>query len=210
MEKSRKAKKSILIILLLVVVGLSIGFAAFVSELTISSSATVVGDKNTFKVVFSESQTEVTGNTATVKGTAGASGTGGTFTGTALTGLTAEFTAPGQTVTWEVYAVNDGEFDAYLKDVIIGGITCTAKSGTTQSYVDEAAKGISIKVSVRGEEYTASKADIINHELTKDSGERGPGEKIIVTLTYAANSAIADGDFDVKIGDIKLNYESMD
>lgn len=202
MEKSRKAKKNILIILLLVVVGLSIGFAGFASQLTIQNfNATVKGDESSFKVVFSESTTEATGNSATTGGKA----QGGTFSGTELTGLTAEFTAPGQTATWELYAFNDGQFDAFLKSVTIGTVTGTALEGTTQSYVDEAIKGIKIKVDVRGEEYTATRGSITSHELAK-----GQGEKITVTLTYEAGSATADGDFTVNVGKILLDYDSVD
>lgn len=202
MEKSRKAKKSILIVLLLLVIGLTIGFAAFISELTISSSATVEGNAQNFKVAFSESETEITGNTATTAGNATA---GGTFSGTALTGLKANFTAPGQTATWTVYAYNDGQFDAFLNDVTIGTITGTAGEGTTQSYVDEAVKGISVSVTVADDNYTQTATDVDGHKL-----EQGKGEAIVVTLAYAADSAIADGDFTVNIGDIKLNYESVD
>lgn len=202
MEKSRKAKKIVLIVLLLLVIGLTIGFAAFVSELTISSSATVEGNANNFKVAFSESATEVTGSTSTIGENATA---GGTFSGTALSGLKAEFTAPGQTATWTVYAYNDGQFDAFLNDVTIGSITGKAGDGTTQSYVDEAVKGISISVKVGGASYSQTTTGLTSHKL-----EQGTGEEIIVTLTYAADSAIADGDFTVNIGDIKLNYESVD
>lgn len=202
MEKSRKAKKSILIVLLLLVIGLTIGFAAFVSELTISSSASVQGNEQNFKVAFSESVDSITGNSATP---AGKATEGGTFSGTSLTGLKAEFTEPGQTATWTIYAYNDGQFDAFLKDVTIGTITGIAGEGTTQSYVDEAVKGISIKVNVRDEDYATTTNGITNHKLAQAAGE-----KIIVTLEYATNSAIADGDFTVQIGDIKLNYESVD
>ena len=203
MEKSRKAKKSVLIVLLLLVVGLTIGFAAFTSQLTISSSASVKGNSTNFKVVFSESNSSVTGNTTTMGGNATAAGT---FSGTSLTGLKAEFTAPGQTATWELYAYNDGQFDAFLKDVTIGEIKGTAVSGTTQSYVDEAVKGLSISVKVDDKTtYSATTNDISsNNDLAK-----GEGEKVLVTLTYSDTAAIADGDFTVTIGDIKLNYESV-
>lgn len=208
MEKSRRNKKIVLIVLLLIVVGLSIGFAAFTATLKIQSSASVIGDKNTFKVVFSESASEVTGSQTAVSGVASA----GTFNGTELTGLTATFTQPGQTATWEVYAFNAGQFDAFLKSVTFEnatGATSTIKGvagdGTTQSYVDEAVKGMSIKVDVRGETYTATKTGITNHKLTQ-----ADGEKITVTLSYDSTAAIADGDFTVNIGDILLGYESVD
>lgn len=204
MEKSRKAKKSILIILLLLVVGLSIGFAAFTSNLTIKSSATVTPNPNTFKVVFSSSKTESAGGAATTDGTYGK---GGTFAqnATTLEGLTATFTAPGQTATWTLNSFNAGEFDAFLNNVTVGTITCEAKDGTDATKVAEAAKGISISVKVGPATYTETTNTITGHTLPK-----GEGEEVVVTLTYAGGSAIADGDFDVKIGDIVLGYDSID
>lgn len=204
MEKSRKAQKSILIILLLLVVGLSIGFAAFTSNLTIKSSASVTPNPNTFKVVFSSSKTESAGGAATTDGTYGK---GGTFSqdATTLEGLTATFTAPGQTATWTLNSFNAGEFDAFLNTVTLGEITCKAKDGTDEAKVQEAAKGISIKVQVGAATYETTTEGITAHTLKK-----GEGEEVVVTLTYKAGSAIADGDFDVEIGDIVLGYDSID
>ena len=210
MEKSRKNKKIVLIVLVLIVVGLSIGFAAFGSQLTINSSASVTMDGSTFKVGFSDSQTGLTGTstTSTVVGT-GVTAVDGQFANNNLTisGLAASFTGPGQSVTWKTYAYNDGQFDAFLKSVTVGKITCVAdsESGTTQAYVDEAAKGISIKVSVGGDKYSATKTNITNSKL-----EIGKAEEVLITLEYADGSAIADGDFDVQIEPIQLNYSSVD
>lgn len=200
MEKSRKTKKIVLVVLLLIVIGLSIGFAAFTSQLTIKSNASVTGDSTTFKVVFSSSQSSVESGTVVTGGKA----EGGAISGTTLSGLEATFTAPGQTATWEVYAYNAGQFDAFLKNVTVGSITGTAGVGTTQSYVDEAIKGISIKVNVRNEDYPTT-TSITSHKL-----EKATAEKVVVTLSYAAGSATADGDFTVNIGDILLDYNSVD
>ena len=210
MEKSRKNKKIVLVVLFMVVVGLSIGFAAFGSQLTINSSASVTMDGSTFKVGFSDSQTGLTG-TATTSTTTGEGVTAveGQFSNNNLTisGLSASFTGPGQSVTWKTYAYNDGQFDAFLKSVTVGKITCVAdsESGTTQAYVDEAAKGISIKVSVGGDVYQSTNTNVTNSKL-----EMGKAEEVLITLEYADGSAIADGDFDVQIEPIQLNYSSVD
>lgn len=203
MEKSRKTKKMILIVLLLVVVALSIGFAAYSSTLTIQSSALVKGDPDAFSVVFSSSDTESIGGTPIYDGTYA---TGGTFEKSAriLTDLSATFDAPNQTATWKVYAYNDGSFPAYLNGITVGSITCTAKDGTDQTKVDDAAKGIKLSVTV-GQTYTQTTNNITGHQLGI-----GHAEEVIVTLTYEDGSAIADGNFDVAIGDITLLYESVD
>ena len=204
MEKSRKMNKAILIVLLLLVVGLSIGFAAFNSNLTIRSSATVKPDSSTFKVVFSSSATESTGGTVVTDGTYAKGGTFGTDTAT-LENLTAEFTAPGQTATWEVYAFNAGQFTAFLNSVTVGEIVCEAKQNTDPAKVAAAAEGIKLKVDVGSSSYDETTEGINSHSLAK-----GVGEKVVVTLEYEHGSAIADGDFTVSIGDIILGYESID
>lgn len=207
MEKSRKTNKIILIVLLLLIIGLSIGFAAYERELKIKTSALVQGDESGFKVVFSTKKDSATPGTIAQNGYAGAVTIGADST--ELNDLKATFTEPGQTATWTFYAYNAGKFDAFLNSLTIGEITCTPKEGTDKDKVDEAAEGISIKVSVAGTDYTTTQATLPTHKLPKASGADS-GEEIVVTLSYAANSAIADGDFDVTVGDIILDYGSVD
>jgi len=212
MEKSRKTKKAILLVLLLLVIALSIGFAAFDSQMFIKSSATVTGDSSSFSVVFSTSKTESKGGTPTMSGNATDADE---FTAgvTTVEGLVAEFTNPGQTATWEMYAYNAGEHDAYLNDIVIGAITGTAKTGTTQDKVDSAVDGMKISITI-GEGTGAKTFDVSTDDSNQTLGShklaKGSGEKVTVTLEYTAGSAKADGDFDVSIGDIKLVYESAD
>ena len=202
MEKERKHNKIILIILLILILGLSIGFAAFTSKLKIQSTATVSPDANSFKVAFSSKPNVLEEGNIVLGGKA----TGGVFekNATTLSSLNANFTAPGQTATWKFYAYNSGEYDAFLNTVILGAIVCTP-DGADPAKVIEAAKGINIKISVGGQTYTSTTEGINSHIL-----EKGKGEEIIVTLSYADGSAIVDGKFNVNIGDIILEYNSAD
>ena len=123
------------------------------------------------------------------------------------------FTKPGQSATYEFYAYNNGELDAFLKSVIYSNVTgqnsskvCTATVGTTDSLVQSACNDISVKVKVGVESTTnGSVANITNHILNKKTAE-----KIIVTIEYAENAQVTDGDFTVAFGDISLNYSSVD
>lgn len=202
MEKERKHNKLILIILLILILGLSIGFAAFTSKLKIQSTATVSPDANSFKVVFSSKSNVLEEGNIVLGGKA----TGGVFekNATTLSSLNANFTAPGQTATWKFYAYNNGEYDAFLNSVTLGAIVCTP-DGADPAKVIEAAKGINIKISVGGQTYTSTTEGINSHILQK-----GKGEEVIVTLSYADGSAIVDGKFNVNIGDIILEYNSAD
>ena len=203
MEKERKNKKVILVILLIAIILLSVGFAVFTSQLKIQSSATVSPDPSAFKVVFSSSAT------ASVEGEPvyGGLAAGGKFEKDAATisGLNANFTAPGQVATWTFYSFNDGEYNAFLNKVKLGKIKCIAAEGTDPVKVAEAEKGINIKISVGGQEYTKTDEAINSHSLAKNAGEQ-----VVVTLSYDDGSAGVDGNFDVIIGDITLEYNSAD
>ena len=218
MEKNRGTKVIAIVALLVGVVGLSLGFAAFSNNLTISSSAEVRPDSSAFNVDFSSSNSAVETNpvVATVSDATEVTATNATIDNTTnptITNLKATFTEPGQSATYSFYAYNAGQYVAYLNSIIYGNVSgeatnkvCTAKTGTTQALVDSACNGISVSVKVGSEAVTTgSVATISGHSLAKDSAEQ-----VVVTISYASESAIADGDFDVAFGDITLTYDSVD
>ena len=202
------------------VMGLTIGFAAFSQTLTIKSAADVTPASNVLDIVFSTSKTAKAAGTVTPTTT----GTGVTAddatidaAGTTISGLKAHFTEPGQTATYSFNVYNASAYVAYLNSVTFatasGGDSfkkCTAGTGTTQSYVDGACNGISVSVAVGDTSpYTRTSTEGtvssgINHSLAATTGEA-----VTVTITYAAGSSEADGDFTVAFGDIKLGYSSV-
>ncbi len=207
MRNNTGAKYVIVFALLISVAALSIGFAAFTSTLTIQSSATVGGGN--FNVSLSKVSTGVTTGavtaTVTPTGVTGFTADSATLSATTISGLKANFTAPGQTVKYSFYAYNDGEFLAYLNSVNLGGKTCTAGTGTNQTYVNNACNGITLTVKVGSNTYSTSNTSISSHTLAKDTGEA-----VEVTIEYASGSATADGDFTVAFGDTTLIYGSAD
>ena len=213
MNENKVFRTITIVALILGIVGVTLGYAAFSSILTITSSAEVKPDPNTFNVDFSSSSSAVQANNITptlnVQAT-GFSATDATIDNTSnptISNLKATFTAPGQTATYTFYAFNAGEYIAYLNSIVFQGTkTCTAKSGTTQSLVDSACNGITLSAKVGTEAATQSSiASISNHTLAKNTGE-----EIVVTISYADGSAVADGDFDVTLPSIVLTYNSVD
>ena len=209
-----KSYKIIAIAALIIgVIGVSLGYAAFSNTLTISSSANVRPDASGFNVDFSSSSSAVQTNDITPTLSAVATG----FTATdaeidntsdpVISNLSATFTEPGQSATYTFYAYNAGEYTAYLNSIVFSGSkTCTAKTGTTQSLVDSACTGITLSATVGSEAATTtSVASVTSHSLAK-----GAAEQITVVISYADGSAIADGDFDVTLPDIVLTYDSVD
>ena len=217
MEKNRTGQVIALLALVVGVVGLSIGFAAFSNVLKIQSNATVTPDSDTLNVDFSSSLTEVVTDEITPVATPNSLvATNAKIDNTndpTISNLNATFTEPGQKAVYTFYAFNAGELTAYLKSIVYENVTgssvnkvCTAKTGTTDALVQSACNGISVKVKVGSEsEVSGGLASITGHMLDKNASE-----KITVTLEYGADAERADGDFTVSFGDIALNYSSVD
>ena len=219
MEKNRSSKIVAILALVVGVAGLSLGFAAFSNTLTIKSSAEVKPDSNKFNVDFSSASTAVETSPVapalnkTVEGFTATNGTIDNSTDPVISNLKATFTEPGQTATYSFYAYNAGEYDAFLKSITFENVSeessskvCTPATGTTANLVAAACEGISVSVKVGDEAATTgSVASITNHSLAKATAE-----PVVVTISYAQDAAIADGDFTVAFGDIKLSYASVD
>lgn len=213
MSNSGAYKVISIIALLLGALGVTLGYAAFSSSLTISSSAHVNPSANAFNVDFSSSASAVVTDPITPtlnKTVTGFSATNATINNSSdpvISNLEATFTEPGQSVTYEFYAYNAGEYIAYLNGINFSGSkTCTASTGTTQSLVDSACNGITLSVKAGAEDATTtSVGTITGHSLAKNASEL-----ITVTISYVSGSAVADGNFDVTFPDVVLNYDSLD
>lgn len=213
MNENKGYKIIAIVALVLGVVGVTLGYAAFSSTLTISSSAEVKPDSTTFNVDFSSSDSSVETNAITPtlnKTVTGFSATNATINNTSdpvISNLKVTFTEPGQTATYSFYSYNAGKYVAYLNSVVFSGTkTCTAKTGTTQSLVDSACNGISLSVKVGNESATTTSiASVTGHTLGVDAAE-----PIVVTIAYADSSVLVDGDFDVTLPDVVLTYDSVD
>jgi len=232
MEKERNSKVMAVVALCIGVVGISLGFAAFSRTLTISSGATVKPSADTFKVYFSASpDTVTTANVAVEKdptnlvvGTAAIDNTGANTEGKpSITNLSAEFTAPGQSVTYTFYARNEGEYEAFLNAVSFENATdanvnrvCTGTADQegkmpTDALVQAACDDITLSISVGGTVFYGSEPQVDGHSIQAKGSTSGDDfEPVVVTIAYKENGDVADGNFSVKFGDITLTYDSID
>ncbi|MBO5120310.1 MAG: hypothetical protein J6C28_01310, partial [Bacilli bacterium] len=131
MERSRKRKILLMLILSVTIAGLSIGFAAFSASLDLASNAFVSPDSATFNVKFSTSKDELIESDVVPSDiTSGLSASNGVIDNSqspTLKNLSVSFTSPGQYVEYTFYARNEGEYTAYLNSVnYFGEKTCTA------------------------------------------------------------------------------------
>ena len=208
MYKTNKEKLLMIIALVVGIVSLSVGFAAFSTTLNISSSASVNPNSDNFKVKFSTNQNSLVVGAVTPSsnsnGLTVSNGTINNTTNPTLTNLSATFTSPGQYVEYTVYARNEGEYTAYLNSVnFIGTKTCEPVGETTPSLVTSACASINTVVFVGSTEYRET-TPISNHSLNKNSSEQ-----IRIRLEYASNGTPVDGDFIIIFNDIMLLYSTI-
>ncbi len=216
MEKDRSSRVLAIAALLIAVLGLSLGFASFASNLNIKASATGTANPEDFKVQFSSKAVpeELTDGDVAPEAS-GATGETAIINNEGenpeITNLKASFTAPGQTVTYKFYARNVGKYKAFLKNISYGEVSssstkvCTALKTTTQGLVDAACNHISISTKVGSETATTGSQSYSKHELLVNKDEL-----VTVTISYEQTDALADGDFKVEFGDIQLQYSSAD
>ena len=218
--------------LIVAIVGLSIGFAAFSNTLTISSSATV-NPTNTMRVVFSKSaSSEVTGAAHSVLPNNSTYGDGATIDNSQsqnsiLKDLHAKFTAPGQSVTYntDLYVTNVGNYKAQLTGIEFQNVTgeqswkkcvkATKDSNNqdlasgqmaTSSLVDAACEGITISVTIG----TALNVTPTSLDKTLDNQIINVGSSLraSVTISYTSGSAYVDGPMEVTFGNIVISATS--
>ena len=222
-SKDRTYQVIAIVALVIGVCALTVGFAAFATNLTISSSAEVV-PSSVLDVVFSTSNSSaVTGTVAgTASGETGASGSTATLAATTVTGIKANFTKPGQKVTYTFNVYNNSAFTGYLTGITFKDVTgenapkvCAPKSGSTNpattGYAD-ACNGITLKLTVGNAGALAN--GVTTSQTAANIGDAtglaaSASYPVVVEVEYAAGSAEADGDFTVSFGDIVLSYSSV-
>ena len=139
MRSERKKQIMTLTIFLVSVLVISVGFAAFSSTLKIKTKATVTPNSSDFKVMFSSSENTLETNPgkASPEGMGGDATIDNTLTPT-ISGLSASFTSPGDTVTYTFYVRNEGQYEAFLNSISFRGKNCTPGEGADVTMLDNA------------------------------------------------------------------------
>ncbi|MBQ9072453.1 MAG: hypothetical protein IJY25_04790 [Bacilli bacterium] len=213
---NKKEKKFIVSMLVVAALCITIGFAAFSASLKINTTATVTPDHNSFKIKFSKESGsvkdgssnpvqpiktgDITAENAIIDNTDGPT----------IENLKATFKAPGDSVKYEFYVLNETAFDAYLTQVLYNGSPfreCTAGTGTDETLVANACDTIVVKITIGSSEFTGTTTSGITNVLTKQTGSQPTSEKVTVQITYNG-PARADGPFTVTFGDIELVYST--
>ena len=206
MEKEKSFKIIAIVGLVVAVVGLAVGFAAFSATLTINSfeaTAKAGSGEEQFasKVSFD--------NDAACTPTGSATAVAGSATDHTWSGISATFTKPGETVTCEATVKNESAYTAYLNKISTEDvIKCT---GSAQN-LDAVCSNMSMVISSGDDEATlsttakANNAAITGNTIAPTTGTK----KVKFVLTYAADGAIPDADVTVSIPTIDFLYDTAD
>jgi len=220
MKRDNK-QKMIIAVALILVLSVGIGFATFSTSLRIKSglnidAGTSAIDPTTFSVVFSSDKNTLSTNAIVptksddimiaTKGEIDNS-----LTYPTLKNIGATFTKSGQSVTYKLYSLNNGEHNAYLTSIVFNSlnsgsfIECTAGDGATQSVVDQACRGINVSVQITNTDSVTTTATSTMLGIEDHTLDMGESEVVLITFSY--NSSVTlDGPFDISVGNIYLTY----
>ena len=206
-NNNRYSKYAAVIALLISVIGVSLGFAAYSNTVQIQAAADVrlpsvkVGE-------LSVDPDEQQDGTVTPTTTGGATAEAADLTDEGIENIRVHFTAPGQSATYSFYGVNTSAFVAYLNSVVFGTKACspsTTGNPATASYVTDACNDIVMTISAGSDSWTETENNIDSHSVSSESNE-----PIAVTIEYLDGGNTADGDFDVDFGTSTITYGTVD
>ena len=132
MNKEREMKTLVIAALVISVVAIGVGFAAFSTTLQINGTATVNTAGKTWNVLFTgveKTDVSTEGIDATVP-TIGNSTAGENTTNAAIGTITAAFTAPNQKLQYKITVTNSGSYDAKLTAASIPTLETITVTGT--------------------------------------------------------------------------------
>lgn len=220
MEKDRRSKSLFILGLSILLLGTTLGFAAFSANLRVSSSATVTPNEVDFKVVASGSETDSSVDIVSPNTVGGASADDVVIVnekGSSSANINVNFTEPGQSVTYQFFIHNEGEYDAHLKSLEFKNVIdsnskkiCNVVDGSdaTVDLVNQACEDIEISVEIKnGSDFLEFKDSNTFENVTLLKGRVSSGK---FNITYPDGSARADGAFNIQFGDIELTYSSAD
>ena len=227
--KNNKQKVITIAALVIAVIGLSIGFAAFASTLNISTSASVTPADGNFIVKFSKVNNELNEEDVTPStGTGDAADIDNTNASNPKIGtLSTTFTQPGQSVEYTFYVRNMGKYDAYLTNIRFNNAStgnsfkvCTATSDNPVSNANDMCQYITYRLTLEdspSNKVLTSTSDFAttvgNSYYVAKSADPTTGttnsKMVKVTITYEDGSPFADGAFTVNFGSVELVFASL-
>lgn len=209
MRTYRRTQIVTIVALIIAVVTLGVGFAAFSATLNISSSASVSPSSDSFSVGFNATSDGIMGQEQSISpvfGVGAAQGSTVNFRAgdKSLSDLRVYFSEPNQMIQYDLWITNNGELDAYINKFVFNETpVCIAETGASDDLVQDACEGIELVVQLKG--MSINSGDNINCVLGK-----GSSVDISIQIRYKEGSAYADGPFSVDFGNISIESSTVE
>lgn len=172
-NNGREMKILVVAALIISIVAIGIGFAAFSETLTINGNASV--QTSSWKVKFSEL------SSATLTGTA-AEVTAPTKSDTTIETYNVTFRTPGDSVSYKIKVSNTGSYNAKITTATIPVPTCTGKSGESTADADKTKVCDKLTYTLVYDEGDTDAGQTVKVGDTLNAGQTRP---MILTLKYA-------------------------
>lgn len=193
--KDRSFKIVTIVALLIAVLGLSIGYAAYAENLKISGTVTARSSSNSWNVKFENISAAEFGGIANEM-------VAPELTSTTISKFEVNFFAPGDSVEYNFSVENGGKLDAKLTAVTLGSLSCAPGNGSTKATAEEAnALCADLTFALTYADGTEIKTgDVITH-----TSNNSKGLKLVVSWK-ADSHATLSGDAVVTVGESTLTY----
>lgn len=216
MEKNNNGKMVAIVALVVAVVALSVGFAAFADDLYINGTATVEANGNAFDATSgTDLRYQANSNkcylTDDTSKTAIAGANVGTLSEDVWNGIQLPLGAEATSVTCEAIVENNSAYIAYLKSLAASsGLSCSSTGANATANETNVCGATTLTVSIGSDNISVTNAAVTNSStsgsIAAKSGSTPGTATVIVTVAYAG--AITDEDVTITLPTITHHYSS--
>ena len=217
MEKNNNSKVIAVVALVVAVVALSVGFAAFADQLTINGTATAEVSGNPFE--DSTNGLNYKSNTQECHSTADAtvsvihdSYSAGTLNEDDWTGISVPLTTAIPSVTCTAKVENKTAYTAWLQSIgANGGVTCSSTGSNATANANSVCATVNVEVqvgSVATDKITFGTTQPSTNSTTSGSISPTGEATVTVKISYTPASVIADEDVTITLPTITHSYSS--
>ena len=216
MEKNNNGKMIAIVALVVAVVALSVGFAAFADDLYINGTAMVEANGNAFDATAgTDLRYQANSNkcylTSDTSKTAIAGADVGTLTEDVWDGIELPLGSSATSITCEAIVENNSAYIAYLKSLAAsGGLSCSSTGANATANETNVCGATTLTVAIGSDNISVTNAAVTNSStsgsIAAKSGSTPGTATVLVTVAYTG--AITDEDVTITLPTITHHYSS--
>ena len=204
-EKENNSKKLAILALLLALLALAFGFAAFSKSVDIQEGKKDISYASIKGGILSINPDTPQNGKVYPTSSGGVVAEPATLTENGIININVHFTKPGQSATYSFFGINPTKDATFLNNVTFGDKGCIVGNNTTTSLAKAVCDNIEMTIVVKNDVFKDTVEEIDNHILLAESNE-----PISVTIKYLDKGVKADGYVSVDFGVSTLTYSDID